>query len=293
MWTVDLIIVLRVVLSLVCLFLVIHFAKKTRKWRIQCRIRVLQRSFPDSTFAIVNSRPFVFVSDEVKADLATLIDHTVNWIVPKLKSTCFGKIPKANATIWLLRNRESYENYVHAYGTPELLLRGGYFSSRNNEIVMDSCRCYGPLLHEMVHAFVDADFRDCPAWFNEGLATLYGTCNEEGEVLNHSHARLSDIQSAIFANTVLSLDDLCALTWNDFSGNDAHKYYAQTEYLCYYLQQKGLLKEFYRECKRNHWKDPTGYATLQKVVKCKDVQDFQKDWEEFILGISSFDETPW
>ena len=29
------------------------------------------------------------------------------------------------------------------------------------------------LVHEMVHPFMDADFPACPAWFNEGLASLY------------------------------------------------------------------------------------------------------------------------
>jgi hypothetical protein len=42
--------------------------------------------------------------------------------------------------------------------------------------------------------------------------------------------------------------------------------YGQARYLCYYLQQQGLLREFYRRFHTNREKDPTGYATLQEVL---------------------------
>jgi peptidoglycan hydrolase-like protein with peptidoglycan-binding domain len=32
---------------------------------------------------------------------------------------------------------------------------------------------YGTLLHELIHALVEADFPTAPAWLNEGLASLY------------------------------------------------------------------------------------------------------------------------
>jgi len=30
------------------------------------------------------------------------------------------------------------------------------------------------LVHEIVHPFMRANFPECPAWFNEGLASLLG-----------------------------------------------------------------------------------------------------------------------
>ncbi|MGA2797442.1 MAG: hypothetical protein ABSE63_07695 [Thermoguttaceae bacterium] len=166
--------------------------------------------------------------------------------MPKLKTTYFSKIPTTNTIIWLLKNRESYENYVQKYGAPDHLLTAGYFSSQNHEIVMDAYHCYGP-----------------------------------------------DIQSAILTQTVLSFKELCALKKKDFYQFDKERNYAQTQYLCYYLQEKGLLKKFYQTFKRNHRKDPTGYKTLQTVVQYKDMQEFQEDWKEFILTIPSPSETSW
>jgi hypothetical protein len=138
-----------------------------------------------------------------------------------------------------------------------------------------------------------ANFPCCPVWFNEGLATLYGTCKGEGDILGLSDWRLSDIQSAILTQTVLSFKELCALKKKDFYQFDKERNYAQTQYLCYYLQEKGLLKKFYQTFKRNHRKDPTGYKTLQTVVQYKDMQEFQEDWKEFILTIPSPSETSW
>ena len=94
--------------------------KRIEKWRLTFRITVqirnLKKALPDNFFTIVVSPPFVFVSDEEKGDLAVLIDRVTNWIVPKLKAAYFSKPLKARTVIWLLKNRESYENFVRKYG---------------------------------------------------------------------------------------------------------------------------------------------------------------------------------
>ena len=62
--------------------------------------------------------------------------------------------------------------------------------------------------------------------------------------------------------------------------------YAQARYLCYYLQERGLLVKFYHEFLAAHENDPTGYKTLQKVLGEKDMADFQKRWEAFVLKLT-------
>ena len=37
----------------------------------------------------------------------------------------------------------------------------------------------GTLVHEIVHPYVEANFPGCPAWFNEGLGSLYEACGGE------------------------------------------------------------------------------------------------------------------
>jgi hypothetical protein len=293
MQNIDLIVILLISFLFICLILIIYPANKIKKWKIRRRIRVLQKTLPDNIFTIVVSPPFVFVSDEETADLSTLVDHTIKWIVPKLKATYFRKSPRTDTVIWILKNRESYESYVQKYGIPKNLLKAGYFSPQKNEIVIDAYHWYGELLHEIIHAFMASNFPQCPAWFNEGLATLYSTCKEEGDILGLPDWRLYDIQSAILTQTVLSFKEFCALEKKDFYQFDEERNYAQAQYLCYYLQQHGLLNEFYQIFQRNLSTDPTGYKTLQTVVRYKDMQEFQEDWKRFILTIPCPSETTW
>ena len=42
--------------------------------------------------------------------------------------------------------------------------------------------------------------------------------------------------------------------------------YAQARYLCYYLQEKGVLVKFYREFQARQKEDPSGFKALQKIL---------------------------
>ena len=73
-----------------------------------------------------------------------------------------------------------------------------------------------------------------------------------------------------------------------YGGADRANYsqhYAQARYLCYYLQEKGLLVQFYRQFVANARDDPTGYDTLKRVLRERDMLEFKKKWEKFVLGL--------
>ena len=61
--------------------------------------------------------------------------------------------------------------------------------------------------------------------------------------------------------------------------------YAQARYLCYYLQEQGLLVKYYHEFRLNVDHDPTGYATLKKVLGVEDMKAFKKKWEAFVMKL--------
>ena len=61
--------------------------------------------------------------------------------------------------------------------------------------------------------------------------------------------------------------------------------YAQARYLCYYLQEKGLLPAFYHAFVENHKKDKTGYETLKKILKEDDMDAFKKHWEKYVMDL--------
>jgi hypothetical protein len=79
--------------------------------------------------------------------------------------------------------------------------------------------------------------------------------------------------------------ELMAQNEDQFYEKDPGTNYAQSRYLVYYLQDKGLLRDYYRRFVKNHAKDPTGLETLKQVVGAKDITAFQRRWERYVLGL--------
>ena len=72
----------------------------------------------------------------------------------------------------------------------------------------------------------------------------------------------------------------------EFYDDDRGTHYAQSRYLLYYLQQKGLLTKFYREFYAHQKTDPTGYQTLRRVLGKVDMRIFKPKWELYVLGLT-------
>jgi hypothetical protein len=73
---------------------------------------------------------------------------------------------------------------------------------------------------------------------------------------------------------------------NQFYNMDPGTNYSQSRYLLYYLQERGLLRAYYRKLVRNHPRDRSGYATLKQILKESDMAAFQRRWEAFVLGLT-------
>jgi hypothetical protein len=70
-----------------------------------------------------------------------------------------------------------------------------------------------------------------------------------------------------------------------YGGLSYSQYYAQARYVCYYLQEKGLLVKFYHQFVADAQRDPTGFETLKRVLGEKDMEAFKRKWEKFVLGL--------
>ena len=76
------------------------------------------------------------------------------------------------------------------------------------------------------------------------------------------------------------------MTEGEFYGGDTYsQHYAQARYLCFYLQEKSLLVRYYHTFVAAAKADPTGYATLQRVLGERDMEAFRRKWEKFVLGL--------
>ena len=250
-------------------------------------IMELKKKLPPKGFHVVIEPPFVVIGDEPAATVKYRSAQTVRWAVQRLKRAYFTKDPAEILDIWLFKDDASYRKHAkeifgHTPSTPY-----GYFSYTEKALVMNIRTGGGTLVHEIVHPFVATNFPGCPAWLNEGLGSLYeqSASDARGRIIGRTNWRLAGLQKAIQQKRVPSFETLCSTTDDEFYNQDAGTNYAQARYLCYYLQQQGLLRKFYHRFHADREKDPAGYDTLQAVLGREDMDKFQREWEAYVMRL--------
>ena len=162
----------------------------------------------------------------------------------------------------------------------------GYSKPEHRRLVVNISNGSGTLVHEIVHPFLRANFPACPPWFNEGLASLFEQSRErDGHIQGETNQRLAGLQEAIRARRLPALAMLLSVSDAEFHSKSESLFYAQARYLCFYLQERGALVGFYREFIANAKLDPTGGASLKKMLTEDDLAAFQKRWEDFVLKL--------
>lgn len=256
-------------------------------------VEQLKKKLPTREFVIVVEKPFVVVGDGGRAAVEEDARGTVRWAVTLLKRDYFTKDPKEILDIWLFKDSASYNLHATNLFGGKPTTPYGYYSPAHKSLVMNIETGGGTLVHEIVHPFVEANFPECPPWLNEGLGSLYEQSGEQdGHIVGYTNWRLPGLQRAIRRGGLNPFQKLLAMDGRAFYDDDRGTNYAQARYLCYYLQERGLLTRFYREFYNNRAADPTGFDTLKKVLDEPDLNAFQKRWETFVLGLAQERLTP-
>ena len=247
-------------------------------------VKALAKKVP-SGFTVLVQPPFVVIGDQSPREVQRWATGTVKWAVDHLKKDYFQRDPEEIIDIWLFQDKTSYEKNVRKIFNEDPVSPFGYYSPSHRALIMNIGTGGGTLVHEIVHPFVRANFPECPAWFNEGLGSLYEQCGEKnGHIYGYTNWRLPILQNGIRSGETLPFDQL--LTMSDtafYKGRSIH--YAQARYLCYYLQEQGLLVKFYHDFLTHANKDPTGLKTLKKILGQDDLGPFKKNWEAFVLKL--------
>ena len=237
-------------------------------------------------FHVVVQPPFVVIGDEAPNKVMSRAVGTVNWATNSLKRAYFKKDPDQILDVWLFKDKTSYYKHCNKFfggrpGTPF-----GFYSDKYKALVMNISTGGGTLVHEIVHPFVAANFPAAPPWFNEGLGSLYeqsGSC--DGEICGYTNWRLAGLQKAIRAGRVPSFKWLTSRNSHQFYELDPGTNYSQSRYLMYYLQQRKVLRTFYKEFTKNQRRDPTGFNTLTRLLGEHDMKAFKRRWEAWILKL--------
>jgi hypothetical protein len=248
-------------------------------------VRKLRRKLPKG-FSVVVQPPFVVIGDQSPALVRRRAVGTVRWASMRLKKAYFDRDPLHILDVWLFKDKRSYRHHTWKLfrqrpGTPY-----GYYSSAKRALIMNISTGGGTLVHEIVHPFVEANFPNCPPWFNEGLGSLYEQCGDEsGRIVGYTNWRLPGLQKAIKKARVPSFAWLTSRNTTQFYDHDPGTNYGQSRYLVYYLQQKGLLRRYYKAFHKDRGADPSGYKTLQRVLGVKDMKAFKRRWQAWVLKL--------
>jgi hypothetical protein len=229
--------------------------------------------------------PFVVIGEGDAKQLARNA-QTVRWAADILEHDFFDKRPALILDVFLFDTAESYERGVkkltgESPGTPY-----GFYSRANRGLFMNIATGGGTLVHEIVHPYVEADFPNAPPWLNEGLGSLFEQSAErDGHIVGLTNWRLAGLQKAIGKSAVPAFKTLTAMDGETFYAESSGTNYAQSRYLLYYMQEKNLLRAFYKAFRAARAKDPTGYATLVKSLGERDMADFQDRWQAFVAKL--------
>jgi hypothetical protein len=229
--------------------------------------------------------PFVVVGDGTAKQLAKSA-QTVRWAADRLEASFFERRPTQILDVYLFATEASYERGVRALTGEAPSTPYGFYSRSDGGLFMNIATGGGTLVHEIVHPYVEADFPDAPAWLNEGLGSLFEQSGErDGRIVGFTNWRLAGLQQAIARASVPSIRALTALDDAAFYGRDSGTHYAQARYLLYYLQERGLLRDFYQAFRAARTKDPTGYQTLVKTLGEADMAAFQRRWQIYVARL--------
>jgi hypothetical protein len=228
--------------------------------------------------------PFVIVSDQPEAQARETADASVLWAVKRLKQDFFSRDPDQIVTLWLYANQRGYESAIRERFPNAPPTPFGFYAPEYQAVVVNVSTGGGTLVHEIVHPFVAANVADCPPWLNEGLGSLFEQSEErDGHIAGATNWRLQGLQQAIEGKSTVALAKLMSASRAEFQHDNPVLYYAQARYLLYFLQERGLLRNYWEDYSKNRGSDPTGEKTILRVAKAKDLPTFQRTWESAVM----------
>lgn len=256
-------------------------AEPTRD-QLDKRAGQLEKKLAGQGYTVLVEPPFVVVGDSPAKEVKRITTGFLRRKAALLEKEFFAKRPDKVLEVWLFRNRKAFLAGAKKFFGDEPDTPFGYYSPDDGALIMNASGL-GTLSHELVHPYMEANFPDVPAWFNEGLASLYEQPSErDGRIVGLPNWRLPNLKKEIRAKTLPKLATLLATTSDQFYDAD-YDAYAYARYLVYYLQEHGKLQAFYKQF-HDDKKDLTGAAALTGVLG-EDLASFERKWRTWVLAI--------
>jgi hypothetical protein len=254
---------------------------------VEKQAAIVRKQLTDEQNLLIRA-PFVIAGNLSEEALRNWHDQTIAPAAEALQRQFFTTAPSAPITIWLFPAAETYAaESLRLFGDQNVSVYG-YYKPDQRTLVMNIGTGGGTLIHELTHALAAFDFPGQPDWFNEGLASLFeqsrylGT-GEKRKLVGLVNWRLPKLQAAIQAGELQTLAEL--MTMRDFRGKQLGLNYAQARYFCQYLQERGVLEEFYRTFRENRFQDPHGILSARKVLGAKAWKTLDADFQAWVMKL--------
>lgn len=247
------------------------------------RKAALERQLAGTGFTVLVEDTYIIVGDEPAAKVKSRATGFFRWTTTLLEKDFFPKKPDKVIEVWLFKNEATYRAGAKKYfdDTPETPY--GYYSPSRDALIMNIGLGAGTLSHELVHPYIETNFPAAPAWFNEGLASLYEQpVEKDGRIWGNTNWRLRGLHAMIRGDTMPSLRAMLRTTRDEFYGAP-YDAYAMARYLMQYLQDHGKLHDFYARFVADP-KDRTGEAALAAVLG-QDLATFEPTFKKWALAL--------
>ncbi len=236
----------------------------------------------DKSFTISANPYFVIVSNLTPEETKEITDNTVAKAIDCFYNDYFEKTPQEITTIFLFKDDETYRYWAKKLYDDDDLSRFGYYKPSQHVMLMNISTGTGTLVHELTHSLVRFDFPDVPAWFNEGLGSLYERCSLNNKnIKGYVNWRLPRLQEAISKNEYQSIEKLVKLDDDTFYGADSDLNYARARYFCMYMQEINVLKTFYKSY-RDGYNNNSDAKTYIETIFAKSISEVDKDFLSWV-----------
>lgn len=236
--------------------------------------------------SITKFKYFVVFSDLDENTTYSVIDNDIRTTVDGMINAYTSKTPDVVTPIFLFNDFEAYKEFTLQNTDIEEkdLSPYGYYKISQNIIVIRYVSWKGSTKHEVTHRMIRSDFRDIPSWFDEGLSSLNEkSVYKDGKLTGEFSWRIIAIRRAITENRYTGLRKLMESNDDELYGKWTSFYYAQSRYLLMYLQEKGLLENYYKLYKETFETDKTGITQLEKTLG-KSIKEIDEDFYEYLVS---------
>lgn len=249
---------------------------------------IIERHSPilPNNMSITRYKHFVIFSELDEQTTYSIIDTDIRQTIDGMVNGYVQRTPDSATAVFLFEDYEDYKDFTLKNTDIEEkdLSPYGYYKISQNIIVIRYISWKGSTKHEISHRFTKADFPNAPSWFDEGLSSLLEKSTYiDGKLVGEFSWRIIALRRAIKDDKYTKLGKMMRTDDNELYGKRVSYYYAQARFLLMYLEERGLLEQYYKTFRDTYQTDKTGISQLENLLG-KSLDEIDEDYYTYITS---------